>query len=89
VSSKRLCELKRFSTAPSARGKGLGRMLLQAIAEKGRGLGHDEMRLDTSADLIAAIRVHEHVGFERYARDGEEEHPVTIYYRLDFKEMPK
>jgi GNAT superfamily N-acetyltransferase len=60
-------------------------MLLQAIADQGRHLGYNEMRLDTSADLIAAIKVYESVGFTQYVREGELEHPVTIYYRLDLE----
>jgi len=77
--------LKRFFTAPKIRGKGVGKMLLRSIAKFARELKYDEMRLDTSANLVAAIKVYENVGFEQYARDCDSLRPEIIFYKLDLR----
>lgn len=60
-------EIKRMWLAPAARGRGLGRRLLEALEEAARGLGATEGRLDTNATLESALALYERAGWQRVA----------------------
>src|SRR4051794_40434762 len=44
-----VAEIKRMYVAPKARGRGLGRQLLEALEDTARSLGYARIRLDTGA----------------------------------------
>ncbi|HET6818215.1 MAG TPA: GNAT family N-acetyltransferase [Mycobacteriales bacterium] len=57
-------EIKRMWLAPSARGRGLGRVLLEALENAARELGATEGRLDTNASLESALALYERSGWQ-------------------------
>jgi len=59
----RACEIKRMYVVPAARGRGLGRLLLQALEELARDLGYAVARLDTGAKQPGAQRMYERAGY--------------------------
>ncbi|MFD7734880.1 GNAT family N-acetyltransferase [Kitasatospora phosalacinea] len=56
-------ELKRLYVRPSARGHGLGRLLLAAAEDAARGIGHARLRLDTMAELAEARTLYAAAGY--------------------------
>jgi len=59
----RACEIKRMYVVPAARGRGLGRELLEALEALGRDLGYAVARLDTGAKQPGAQRLYERAGY--------------------------
>ena len=57
------CEIKRMYVVPEARGRGLGRALLEALEALARDLGYDVARLDTGAEQPGAQRMYERAGY--------------------------
>jgi GNAT superfamily N-acetyltransferase len=64
-------ELKRMYVAPSARGLGLGRRILDAIEAEARALGAARLVLETGERQREAIGLYEGAGFTRIAPFGE------------------
>lgn len=56
-------EVKRMWIAPSARGSGLGRRLLDHLEQVARDLGHDVVRLDTNSVLARARALYASAGY--------------------------
>ena len=62
--SDRLYELGKMGVTEKARGKQIGKMLLNASIEKARALGADMMMLETNSKLTPALNLYRKVGFE-------------------------
>jgi GNAT superfamily N-acetyltransferase len=58
-----IAEIKRMYVAPGARGRGLGRQLLEALEEEARALGYARIRLDTGARQPEARAMYERAGY--------------------------
>ncbi|HEY1798031.1 MAG TPA: GNAT family N-acetyltransferase [Stellaceae bacterium] len=60
----RVGEVKRLYVVPSARGTGLGHVLLECAIDAACTLGHTHLRLDSHrASMGAAIRLYQRLGF--------------------------
>jgi GNAT superfamily N-acetyltransferase len=66
-----LGEIKRMYVAPSARGRGLSRVLLRALVEHGRSLGMSELWLETGIRQPEAMALYESEGFAPIPRYGQ------------------
>jgi GNAT superfamily N-acetyltransferase len=77
-------ELKRMFIRPPFRGRGLGRLLIDRLAEHAREYGVPLLRLETGIKQLEAIRLYEGMGFYQVPPFGP--------YRLDrnsvFYELP-
>jgi GNAT superfamily N-acetyltransferase len=66
-------ELKRFYVASSARGNGIGRLLLEHALDAARQLGYSQVRLETFAFMKSAVKMYRSYGFNEVpAFDGFE-----------------
>ena len=57
------CELVKLYLSPEARGKGIGKLLLEKCIAAARELGYSKMYLETMPELTVAIPLYEKSGF--------------------------
>lgn len=82
----RVYELSKMAVAPEARGRGIGRELLQHAIAEARRLGGRSLFLGSSTKLPSAVHLYESVGFRHVP---PERLPNLAYARADvFMEMP-
>lgn len=60
------CELRKMYAAPSQRGKGLGKQLLEFSLAKAKELGFKRVTLETVSPLVEAIGLYKRFGFKEY-----------------------
>jgi ribosomal protein S18 acetylase RimI-like enzyme len=76
-------ELKRMYVRPQFRGVGLGRLMLDHLAEFARSRGVGLLRLETGIHQHAAIALYERYGFQSIGPFGEyKEDPLSRFYQL-------
>jgi ribosomal protein S18 acetylase RimI-like enzyme len=68
-----------IAVVPSARGKGAGGQLLEALLERARAEGHPAISLSVDRHNAGAIKLYERHGFERVS---ESDDSVTMVARL-------
>ena len=83
-----VAEIKRMFLRPEARGRGIGRTLLQELLATARRFGCREARLDTGWFMTDAHRLYRAAGFEECAPYAGSEVPEDFdprwkYMRLD------
>jgi GNAT superfamily N-acetyltransferase len=77
-----VCEMKRLYVRPSARGHGIGRLLVERLLAESRSLGYTTMKLDTDTDarFSAAIALYKSLGFTECARYNADPDPKTLWF---------
>jgi ribosomal protein S18 acetylase RimI-like enzyme len=75
------CYLAELYVAPSRRGQGLGRALMEAAIDLARAEGATYMDLGTSEDDVAARALYESLGFDNH--EGKPGGPVNFYYERE------
>lgn len=74
-------EVKRMYVRPNFRGKGLGKAILNQLAEYARANGINTLRLETGIYQIEAIGLYAGWGFQRRGPFGEYKNdPNTVYF---------
>ena len=58
------CELVKMYLLPAARGKGIGKMIIENCLEKAKAVGFEKVYLETMPELEQAISVYEKFGFK-------------------------
>ena len=58
-----ICELVKMYLVPSARGQGLGKLLIEKCIEQARQLGYKKIYLESMPELQKALKVYEKFGF--------------------------
>lgn len=62
---KEVCELRKMYVLPAARGKGIGKRLLENCLESAKSLGYRTCYLETLAEMTEARRLYERNGFQQ------------------------
>ena len=63
-----ICEMKRLYLRSAFRGKGLGRVLAEAIVAEAQNIGYQHMRLDTIEPIMKdAVEMYRKLGFREIA----------------------
>jgi len=72
-------EVKRLWVAPSARGLGLARRLMDAVEDAARALGLPLLRLDTNRALPEAIELYRKTGWREIPRFNDDPYPDMFF----------
>jgi putative acetyltransferase len=79
-------EIRRMYVVPEARGRGLSRLVLEALEDEARALGYSLVRLETGKLQAAAVGLYVSAGFgpiPRYGSFANDPKSVCFEKRLD------
>lgn len=74
-----VAEMKRVYVREAARGRGLGRVLIERLMADAHGFGYRQMLLDTAPTLTTAIALYERLGFAPIPPYPEVEVPAIMH----------
>jgi putative acetyltransferase len=76
-------ELVKFYLSPAARGKGLGKLLIDKVVAAAPGLGYKQLYLESFPQLAKAVSMYEKAGFRILDQPmGESGHYATTLWML-------
>lgn len=76
-------ELVKFYLSPAARGKGLGKVLMDKAVAAAPGLGYKQIYLESFPQLATAVNMYERAGFKVLDKPmGESGHYATTLWML-------
>ncbi|WP_010137783.1 bifunctional helix-turn-helix transcriptional regulator/GNAT family N-acetyltransferase [Oceanicola sp. S124] len=76
---KPVAEIKRLWIAPSARGLGLSRRLMEQVEDRARALGITTLRLDTNSALPEAVALYRNSGWHETDRFNDDPYPDHFF----------
>ncbi|MCP4819205.1 MAG: MarR family transcriptional regulator [Shimia sp.] len=76
---KGYAEIKRLWIAPSARGLGLAKRMMEQVEAAARDLGIALLRLDTNAGLPEAVKLYETSGWTQIERFNDDPYPTHFF----------
>jgi GNAT superfamily N-acetyltransferase len=75
-------EVKRLYVRPSARGTGLGRLLVETVLAHAREVGYRELRLDTTSWMRDAMRLYARLGLRERSPYYHNPMPGVVYMSI-------
>jgi len=81
----RVAEIKRLFVRPQARGKGIGKALIEAAIATARQLAYAEIKLDTLPEMEGAIALYKASGFVLIPPYGSHPYPGLVTLGLKLK----
>lgn len=79
------CEMKRLYVQPEARGRAVGRALVEALIATARARGFERMVLDSLSTLTSAIQLYRTLGFRQIAAYYDNPLPDVVYMELTLR----
>ena len=78
-----ICEMKRLYIKPKYRGKGFGKLLVNAVIDEAKKIGYTKMRLDTVPQMKEAINLYRQIGFKEIEPYRENPIDGALYMEMD------
>lgn len=79
-------EIKRISIRPDYRGKAFGHPFVRALIDRARGLGYEQLRVDTLPTMTAAIEFYQELGFRPTAAFWPHPAAGALFFERDLSE---
>jgi ribosomal protein S18 acetylase RimI-like enzyme len=80
-----ICEMKRLYIKPGLRGKGFGKLLVNAVIDEAIKIDYSKMRLDTVPKMKEAINLYRDIGFREIEPYRENPIEGALYMEMDLK----